>query len=124
MRITSKGSGQLKLRAPVGNVKQIIMILEVAILDIKPGQEKEFELAFAKAQSIISSMKGYISHQLQRCMEKENRYIFLVNWQTLEDHTIGFRGSRQYQEWKTLLHHFYEPFPEVQHYQMITSNEA
>jgi len=98
------------------------MILEVAILDVKAGQENEFELAFSKAQSIISSMPGYISHQLQRCIEKENRYILLVNWQTLAAHTEGFRGSGQYQEWKSLLHHFYSPLPEVQHYEMVSIN--
>lgn len=95
------------------------MILEVAILDIKAGQETAFELAFAKAQSIICSIDGYISHELQHCVEKENRYILLVNWQTLEAHTQGFRGSPQYQEWKQSLHHFYEPFPEVQHYRKV-----
>jgi len=94
------------------------MILEVAILDVKPGQEKAFEKAFNRAQSIISSRKGYISHQLQRCIEKNNRYILLVNWETLEDHTRGFRDSPEYQEWKKLLHHFYDPFPEVEHYQL------
>ena len=62
-------------------------------------------------------MKGYVSHQLQKCVETPNRYILLVNWDTLEDHTHGFRGSEAYQEWKRLLHHFYHPFPEVQHYQ-------
>lgn len=82
------------------------MILEVAILDVKPDMEKEFEQNFAKAQAIISSMKGYVSHQLQRCMENPGRYILLVNWQTLEDHEIGFRQSAEYQEWKALLHHF------------------
>jgi heme-degrading monooxygenase HmoA len=61
-------------------------------------------------------MDGYVSHQLQKCIEKGNRYILLVNWQTLEDHTVGFRGSEQYQEWRRLLHHFYDPFPEVEHY--------
>ncbi len=95
------------------------MILEVAILDIKAGQELEFEKAFGKAQKIISSMPGYSSHQLQKCIEKENRYILLVNWQKLEDHTIGFRESDQYQEWRVLLHHFYDPFPEVEHYTSI-----
>ena len=61
-------------------------------------------------------MEGYISHQLKKCIEKPNRYILLVNWETIESHTIGFRESRQYQEWKKILHHFYDPFPEVQHY--------
>ncbi len=95
------------------------MILEVAILDVTPGREKEFETAFGEAQKIISSMGGYISHQLQKCLEKDSRYILLVNWQTLEDHTIGFRGSEQYQEWRKLLHHFYDPFPEVEHYTSV-----
>ena len=95
------------------------MILEVAILDVIAGKEIEFEKAFAKAQKIISCMPGYSSHQLQKCIEKENRYILLVNWQKLEDHTIGFRESDQYQEWRALLHHFYDPFPEVEHYTSI-----
>ena len=95
------------------------MILEVAILDVKKGLEIEFENAFAKAQTIISNMPGYSSHQLKKCIEKENRYLLLVNWQQLEDHTIGFRASDQYQEWRTLLHHFYDPFPEVEHYTSI-----
>ena len=94
------------------------MILEVAILDVIQGQETEFEAAFAQAQAIISSMKGYVKHQLQRCLEKENRYILLVNWETLEDHTEGFRGSPEYQEWRRLLHHFYDPFPTVEHYRL------
>ena len=100
------------------------MILEVAILDVKPGQETEFEEAFGKAQGIISSMQGYVSHQLQKCIEKENRYILLVHWESLEDHTTGFRGSPEYQKWKALLHHFYEPFPEVEHYQFLKGDKA
>lgn len=64
-------------------------------------------------------MEGYISHQLQRCIEQDNRYILLVNWQTLEAHTEGFRLSKDYQDWKALLHHYYDPFPEVQHYQNV-----
>ena len=95
------------------------MVLEVAILDIKPGMRQDFELAFACAQDIISSMPGYIAHELQQCVENANRYLLLVNWATLEDHTVGFRGSEQYQEWRALLHHFYDPFPEVQHYEPV-----
>jgi len=94
------------------------MILEVAILDVIPGREDEFQAAFEQAAPIISSMPGYISHQLQRCLEKRNRYILLAHWETLEAHTVGFRGSEQYQEWKRLLHHFYDPFPTVEHYEL------
>lgn len=92
------------------------MILEVAVLKIKPGMNQEFEIAFKKASGIITSMPGYINHSLKKCLEAENQYLLLVNWQTLEDHTVGFRQSAQYQTWKELLHHFYEPFPIVEHY--------
>lgn len=92
------------------------MILEVAILNVIPGQETEFEAAFAEAQAIIASMPGYISHELQHCLENESRYLLLVKWETLEDHTIGFRQSAEYLEWRRLLHHFYDPFPTVEHF--------
>jgi len=98
------------------------MILEVAILNVKPNQKDEFEAAFDAAQKIISSMPGYISHQLQKCIEKDNRYLLLVNWETLENHTVGFRQSKQFQEWRRLLNHFYDPFPEVEHYESVFSN--
>jgi len=93
------------------------MILEVAVLNIRSGQEKQFEASFIQASQIISTMHGYISHELMRCMETAHRYVLLVRWQTLEDHTIGFRQSDQYQEWTRLLHHFYDPFPTVEHYE-------
>lgn len=95
------------------------MILEVAILNVKPGLAQEFEIAFKTASAIITSMPGYISHELQRCVETANRYILLVHWQKLEDHTVGFRQSAEYQEWRSLLHHFYEPFPTVEHYEIV-----
>ena len=96
------------------------MILEVAMLDVKPGQCETFEAAFKKAGAIISSMHGYQSHELQRCLERPDRYLLLVRWDTLEDHTEGFRQSAEYQQWKSLLHHFYDPFPVVEHYRQVT----
>jgi len=100
------------------------MILEVAVLNIRPGQSAEFERAFEQAQAIISSMPGYSSHQLRRCLESKDKYILLVYWQRLEDHTVGFRQSAQYQEWRRLLHHFYEPFPAVEHYEPVFKRGA
>jgi len=94
------------------------MILEVAILNIIPGQEDAFLKAFSEAKAIISKMAGYISHELKRCVENASRFILLVEWETLSDHTEGFRGSEEYQEWKRLLHHFYDPFPTVEHYEI------
>ncbi len=101
------------------NDKQKNMILEVAILNVIPNLTAEFETAFAKAQQIIASMEGYVSHQLQKCIEDPAKYILLVNWTDLEAHTVGFRGSKEYQEWKALLHHFYEPFPTVEHFTKV-----
>lgn len=95
------------------------MILEAVILPIKPGLEQDFEDNFKKASSIISSMNGYISHELHRCIEVKGKYLLLVKWKTLEAHTVGFRGSVEYQEWKKLLHHFYEPFPTVEHFDQV-----
>lgn len=96
------------------------MILEVAILDVIPGRTAAFETNFSIAKALISSIPGFVSLQLQRCHEQPDRYILLVNWQTLEAHTAGFRGSVQYQEWKKLLHEFYDPFPVVQHYSLVS----
>ena len=92
------------------------MILEVAILNVIPGKTSEFEARFEEAQEIISSMKGWLGHQLQQCLEVPNRYILFVRWEKLEDHTLGFRQSAAYLEWKQLLHHYYSPFPVVEHY--------
>lgn len=94
-------------------------VLELAILDVKQGQERKFEDAFINAKTIISEMKGYVSHTLQKCVENPGRYVLLVGWQTLEDHNVGFRESPEYQEWKSLLHHFYDPFPIVEHFQEV-----
>lgn len=93
------------------------MILEVALLNVKPGKCVEFEAAFGAAEKIIASSPGYASHELRKCVETPDRYILLVQWQTLEYHTQGFRQSVAYQEWKRLLHHFYDPFPLVEHFE-------
>lgn len=95
------------------------MILEAVYLNVMKGEETEFEKSFFVAQDIISSIPGYISHELHKCIEKENVYLFLVQWEDLESHTVNFRESPKYQEWKTLLHHYYDPFPEVNHYDLV-----
>jgi heme-degrading monooxygenase HmoA len=95
------------------------VITEQAVLDVKPGRESEFEMAFAEAKSIIASMRGFESLLLHRCIEKPNRYLLLVSWERLDDHTEGFRRSADYDEWKRLLHHFYDPFPTVEHFSVV-----
>jgi heme-degrading monooxygenase HmoA len=100
------------------------MILEVAILNVRPGQCALYEQSFAEAQAIISAMHGYVSHQLQRCIEDPNKYVLLVQWNRLEDHTMGFRQSPEYQRWKALLHHFYDPFPTVEHFEVVLAGSS
>ena len=93
------------------------MVLEVAILEIKEGKSPAFEQSFHKASHLISCQKGYIFHEIKKCIEVDDKYLLLVQWETLEDHEIGFRNSPEYQDWKKMLHHYYEPFPTVAHYQ-------
>jgi heme-degrading monooxygenase HmoA len=93
------------------------MILEVAILNVREGQERAFEDARRQARPLIAASPGFRSIELRRCVETINRYLLLVTWETLQDHTEGFRKSDRYQEWRRLLHHFYGPFPVVEHFQ-------
>lgn len=99
------------------------MILEVAILQVKKDEKQNFEKDFRTASKFIQSIQGYASHSLRKCIEVENKYILLVNWEKLENHTIGFRTSEAYLEWKKLLHHYYDPFPVVEHYEMVLENK-
>ena len=95
------------------------MILEAALLHVRPGQSDAFESAFREAQLIISSMPGYRCHELQRCLERQGQYLLLVRWDSVAAHEEGFRKSPEYQQWRKLLHHFYDPFPDVFHYEQV-----
>ena len=95
------------------------MVLEIATLNIRAGSGAAFEASFAEAAKIIAASPGHISHELRRCVEVANRYVLLVHWQTLEDHTVRFRCSAAYQQWRQLLHHYYDPFPTVEHYVVV-----
>jgi len=97
------------------------MITEHALLPVLSGQEEDFEAAFDRARLIIASMPGFASLSLSRSIETPNTYLLLVQWDSLEDHTVGFRGSPQYQQWRETLHKFYQPFPLVEHYEPVNS---
>jgi heme-degrading monooxygenase HmoA len=97
------------------------VITEHAVLPVRPGQESEFEEAFSVAKPIILGSPGCESLTLSRCLEQPNAYLLLVQWRELDDHVVGFRQSAAYQEWRALLHHFYEPFPVVEHFQLVQS---
>ncbi len=95
------------------------MILEVAILQVKDGMRDSFEQGFKEASQYIDCQKGYIKHDLKRCVEDSNKYILLVEWENLVDHMEGFRNSDEYRQWKKLLHHYYDPFPDVEHFEVL-----
>lgn len=103
-----------------GEVQPLTGVLEVALLDILPEHNTAYEAAFQQAAPLIGSIPGYRWHSLSPCIELKNRYLLLAEWATLEAHTVGFRGSAAYQDWRALLHHFYDPFPTVEHYTRLT----
>jgi heme-degrading monooxygenase HmoA len=91
------------------------MILEIAQIDIKPGLEAEFEANVAKALPLFKRAKGCKGVELQRSAEKPSRYRLFVRWETLENHTVDFRGSADFQEWRKLVGHCFAAAPEVEH---------
>lgn len=97
------------------------MVIEQALLNVRPGQHTDFGAAFAVAKDIISASPGFERLNLARGVEHPETYLLLVEWRSLEDHTEGFRGSAPYAEWRALLHHFYDPFPTVEHFTPVIS---
>ena len=97
------------------------MITEHALLEVIPGREEEFVVAMAKAKTIIAASPGFVSLRVERGMERPGCFLLLVEWERLEDHTEGFRGSAAYQEWRAALHHFYDPFPVVEHFAAVVT---
>jgi heme-degrading monooxygenase HmoA len=95
------------------------VILEHAMLTVDAGRRGEFEAAFAEAQALIAGSPGFRGLRLSRCLERDTGYLLLVEWDRVEDHTDGFRGSAAYQDWKALLHSFYDPFPVVEHFDTV-----
>lgn len=95
------------------------MILEIAELNVSVGQVEVFEVNFREAESLVALLPGYLGHELQRCLERPGHYMLMIRWESVEHHEQGFRGSPQYQEWRRLLHHFYDPLPTVLHYEKV-----
>jgi heme-degrading monooxygenase HmoA len=99
------------------------VITEHAVLDVMPGREREFTRAIENAKRLIAASPGFVSLRVERCLEVPNRFLLLVKWERLEDHTSGFRGSAAYEEWRAALHHFYDPFPIVEHFETVVSTD-
>ena len=95
------------------------MITEIAQIDIKPGMEAEFETGVKNAASVFQRAKGCQGLELQRSIEKPSRYRLFVSWETVEDHTVGFRNSTEFQEWRGLVGHCFASPPEVEHVHQV-----
>jgi heme-degrading monooxygenase HmoA len=91
------------------------MVLEIAQIDVKPGLEAEFEENVAKAAALFRRAKGCRGMTLQRSLEKSDRYRLFVQWETLENHTVDFRGSADFTEWRRLVGHCFVSPPDVEH---------
>ncbi len=98
------------------------MVLEHVVLPVRAGLEREFEHAFATARPLIEAQPGFLGLRLSRSLETPQHYLLLVEWESVEAHEQGFRRSPEYERWKALLHHFYDPFPVVEHFVEVPSS--
>jgi len=92
------------------------LIVEHAILDVLPERAAEYEGALREAVPLMAATPGFIRMEVRPSMNKVGRYLLRVEWETLDAHTVAFRGSENYKRWSALLHPFYVPFPIVEHY--------
>ncbi|RYU94904.1 antibiotic biosynthesis monooxygenase family protein [Emticicia agri] len=91
-------------------------VLEIVTIEIKEGTNKDFEDAITKAKAVISKAKGFISYEAKHCIEQENKYVFLIYWESVEAHMKGFRESDLYKEYRSFLAPFFKTPPVVQHF--------
>ncbi len=91
------------------------MFLEIALIEVKPGSEAEFEAGVAKAAPLFKRAKGCKGMQLQRSVEFPSRYRLVVKWETVENHMVDFRNSADFQEWRSLVGACFAAPPAVEH---------
>ena len=100
------------------------MVLERAQFRITPGREEEFEQAFEQAQRLLAGSHGFSGATLSRGVESPSAYLLLVEWETLEDHTVGFRESPAFGEWRGLIGHLFDGAPDVEHFVQVAAAPA
>jgi heme-degrading monooxygenase HmoA len=92
------------------------MILEHALLQVRPGEEAAFEAAMAEAKPLIAASTGFLGIEVRPALEQSGLYLLLVRWESIADHRDGFRKSDRYGKWSDLLHRFYDPMPRVEYF--------
>ncbi|WP_067726923.1 antibiotic biosynthesis monooxygenase family protein [Oceanobacillus damuensis] len=95
------------------------MVQEIFMLEVKSGNEEEFEKAFKQATAFMTTAKGYNGAELNRCVEQQNKYLVSVSWNSVEDHVIDFKNTSEFEEMKKILGPFYLSVPKVQHYEKV-----
>ncbi|MEO6895614.1 MAG: antibiotic biosynthesis monooxygenase [Caldimonas sp.] len=99
------------------------MILEVADIRIPPGKNAEFEVAIARGvTTVISKAAGFRSHKVQRGVESPERYLLMIEWATLENHTVDFRQGPLFPEWRAIVGPFFAQPPHVEHFALASQS--
>ena len=98
------------------------VIVEHAVLNVKSGEEEAFIVAVTEGLPLLAATEGFLSAKVSRGIESPSTFILDVEWASVEAHTEGFRGSERFATWKALTHHFYEPFPVVEHFAPIAES--
>lgn len=97
------------------------MILEHADIRIAPGKQSEYDAAVKKGlETVIAKAKGYKGHRVVKGIESPERYVLMIWWETLENHTVDFRGSPAFQEWRAIVGPFFASPPAVEHFNLVT----
>ena len=99
------------------------MILEIADITIPLGKQAEFEAAIQHGVATVASKaKGFVGFKVQKGIEKPERYILMIYWQTLENHTVDFRGGPLFAQWRAIVGPFFAVPPTVEHFTLLAES--
>ena len=100
------------------------MILEFADIRIQPGKQAEFDLAIQHGvETVISKAKGFCGYKVNKGIESPERYLLMIFWETLENHTVDFRQSPAFTEWRAIVGPFFAAPPVVEHFSLLAKSE-
>jgi heme-degrading monooxygenase HmoA len=101
------------------------MILELADIRIHPGRQTEFDAAIRHGvDSVIARASGFLGYQVHRGIESPERYLLAIRWQTLENHTVDFRQSAAFADWRAIVGPFFAAPPQVEHYELVAASDG
>jgi heme-degrading monooxygenase HmoA len=101
------------------------MILELADIRIHPGRGGEFDAAIRRGvETVISKAKGFRGYKVNKGVESPDRYLLMIFWDTLENHTVDFRESQAFQQWRAIVGPFFAAAPQVEHFTLLAKSEG